>query len=62
MKDCFLKIEQEDEARVRFKQRVVRRLLEADAINILVGYRPWQRINLLIKTYSVEIGLDLVLV
>lgn len=32
MKDCFEKIEQEDEARVRFKQRVVRRLLEADAV------------------------------
>ncbi len=48
MKDYFKKIEQEDEARVRFKQRVVRRLLEADAINILVGYRPWQRINMLI--------------
>ena len=25
MKDCFLKIEQEDEERVRFKQCVVRR-------------------------------------
>ena len=25
MKDCFKKIEQEDEARVRFKQRVERR-------------------------------------
>ena len=37
MKDYFKKIEQEDEARVRFKQRVVRRLLKADAINILVG-------------------------
>ncbi len=38
MKDCFKKIEQEDEARVRFKQRVVRRLLEADAVSsILVG-------------------------
>ena len=48
MKDCFEKIEQEDEARVRFKQRVVRRLLEADTINILVGYRPWQRIDMLI--------------
>ena len=34
MKDCFEKIEQEDEARVRFKQRVVRRLLEADAVSI----------------------------
>ena len=62
MKDYFKKIEQEDEARVRFKQRVVRRLLEADAINILVGYRPWQRINMLIQTYSVEMGLDLVFV
>lgn len=37
MKDYFKTIEQEDEARIRFKQRVVRRLLEADAINILVG-------------------------
>ncbi len=37
MKDCFKKIEQEDEARVRFKQRVVRRLLEADAVS-----RSWQ--------------------
>jgi len=37
MKDCFKKIEQQDEARARLKQRVVRRLLEADAINILVG-------------------------
>ena len=37
MKDYFKKIEQEDEARVRFKQRVVRRLLKADAINILAG-------------------------
>ncbi len=34
MKDCFEKIEQEDEARVRFKQRDVRRLLEADAVSI----------------------------
>ena len=58
MKDYFKKIEQEDEARVRFKQRVVRRLLEADAINILVGYRPWQRINMLIYTYSVETRSD----
>ena len=49
MKDCLKKIEQEDEVRVRFKQRVVRRLLEADAINILVGVsRPWQRIDMLI--------------
>ena len=32
MKDYFKKIEQEDEARVRFKQRVVRRLLEANAV------------------------------
>ena len=32
MKDCFEKIEQEDEARGRFKQRVVRRLLEANAV------------------------------
>ena len=48
MKDYFKKIEQEDEASVRFKQRVVRRLLEADTINILVGYRPWQRIDILI--------------
>jgi hypothetical protein len=37
MKDYFKKIEQEDEARVRFKQRVVRRLLEADAVS-----RYWQ--------------------
>ncbi len=34
MKDYFKKIEQEDEARARFKQRVVRRLLEADAVSI----------------------------
>ena len=33
MKDSFKKIEQEDEARVRFKQRVVRRLLETDAVS-----------------------------
>ena len=59
MKDCFLKIEQEDEERVRFKQCVVRRFWRLTLYQYLGRVvRPWQRLNLLIKTYSVEMGSD----